>query len=153
MDPSESRSAKVHRVAAILAAIGDPIRLTILMCLASGELRVKDLRDIFGGSQANVSGHLKRLVAVGLVAGRRAGRETHYRVVDSRTQVVVSTATAMARARTPTPILDLLREYSHTITSNPEGPRRNPASKAACVSANSATVAAAASGLKGRVLH
>lgn len=129
MDRSESRSAEVHRAAAILAAIGDPIRLTILMCLASEELRVKDLCNIFGGSQANVSGHLKRLVAVGLVAGRRAGREIHYRVADPRVQVVVATAMAMARAASdndpqeawasaPTPILDLLRDHSDTITSS-----------------------------------
>lgn len=126
MDRSESRSAEVHRAAAIIAAIGDPIRLTILMCLASGELRVRDLCDIFGGSQANVSGHVKRLVAVGLVAGRRAGREIHYRVADPRIQVVVATAITMARvssdndsqearAGAPTPVLDLLREYSDAI--------------------------------------
>ena len=129
MDRSESRSAEVHRAAAILAAVGDPIRLTILMCLATQELRVKDLCDIFGGSQANVSGHLKRLVGAGLVAGRRAGRETHYRLADPRVQVVVATATAMARvasdndpeqarSRTLTPILDLLREHSDAITSS-----------------------------------
>ncbi len=129
MDRSESRSAEIHRAAAILAAMGDPIRLTILMCLASEELRVKDLCDIFGGSQANVSGHLKRLVAVGPVAGRRAGREIHYRVADPRVQAVVATATAMARAASnndpeearasaPTPILDLLREHSDTVTSS-----------------------------------
>ncbi|HVC75365.1 MAG TPA: metalloregulator ArsR/SmtB family transcription factor [Candidatus Micrarchaeaceae archaeon] len=127
MDRSESRSAEVHRAAAILAAMGDPIRLTIVMALASEELRVRDLCDIFGGSQANVSGHLKRLVAVGLVAGRRAGREIHYRVAGPRVQVVVATVAAMARAASdkdpeearassPTPIRDLLREHSHTIT-------------------------------------
>ena len=121
----------VHRAAAVLAAMGDPIRLTILMCLASEELRVKDLCAIFGGSQANVSGHVIRLVAVGLVAGRRAGRENHYRVADPRVQVVVATASAMARAasdndpeevraRSPTPLLDLLREHSDTITSSRE---------------------------------
>jgi len=127
MDRPESLSAEVHRAAAILAAMGDPIRLTILMCLASEELRVKDFCDIFGVSQANVSGHLKRLVAVGLVAGRRAGREIHYRVADPRVQVIVATAMALAasdndpeeaRASSPTPILDLLREHSHAITSS-----------------------------------
>ena len=108
MDRPESRSAQVHHAAAILAALGDPIRLSILMCLASEELRVKDLCDIFGGSQANVSGH---------------------RVADSRVQVVVAAATAMAqavsdndpgeaRASGPTPILDLLREHRDTITKN-----------------------------------
>ena len=129
MDRPQSRSAEIHRSAAILAALGDPIRLTILMCLAPEELRVKDLCAIFGGSQANVSGHLKRLVAVGLVAGRRAGREIHYRVADSRVQVIVATAMAMARgsfdtdpeeawARSPTPLIDLLREHGHTIEAN-----------------------------------
>lgn len=129
MDRPNSGSAQVHRAAAILAAIGDPIRLTILMCLASEELRVKDLCDIFGGSQANVSGHLKRLVAVGLVSGRREGRETHYRVADPRVQVIVATTMAMARAasdsdpeaaraRRPTPLIDLLREHSHTLASS-----------------------------------
>lgn len=126
MDRPESRSAEVHRAAAILAAMGDPTRLTILMCLASEGLRVKDFCDIFGGSQANVSRHLKRLVAVGLVVGRRAGREIHYRVADPRVQVIVATAMALAatdndpedaRVSSPTPILDLLREHSHAITS------------------------------------
>lgn len=129
MDRSESLLAEVHRAAGILAAMGDPVRLTILMCLASEDLRVKDLCDTFGGSQANVSGHLKRLVAVGLVAGRRAGREIHYRVADPRVRIFVANATAMARAASdndpeearpsaPTPILDLLREHSHTIASS-----------------------------------
>ncbi|HEX7265586.1 MAG TPA: metalloregulator ArsR/SmtB family transcription factor [Candidatus Dormibacteraeota bacterium] len=127
MDRPESRSAEVHRAAAILAATGDPIRLTILMCLASEELRVKDFCDIFGGSQANDSGHLKRLVAVGLVVGRRAGRQIHYRLADPRVQVIVATAMALAvsdndpegaRASSRTPILDLLREHSHAITSS-----------------------------------
>jgi ArsR family transcriptional regulator len=129
MDRPESLSAEVHRAAAILAAMGDPIRLTILMCLASEELRVKDFCDIFGVSQANVSGHLKKLVAIGLVVGRRAGREIHYRVADPRVQVIVAIAMARAasdndpeeaRASAPTPILDLLREHSHTITSSQE---------------------------------
>src|SRR5438477_4616653 len=127
MDRLESRSAEVHHTAAILVAMGDPIRLTILMCLASEELRVKDFCDIFGGSQANVSGHLKRLVAVGLLVGRRAGREIHYRVADPIVQVIVATAMALAasdndpgeaRASSPTPILDLLREHSQAITSS-----------------------------------
>jgi ArsR family transcriptional regulator len=121
MDRPESLSAEVHRAAAILAAAGDPIRLTILMCLVSEELRVKDFCDIFGGSQANVSGHLKRLVAVGLVVGRRAGREIHYRVADPRVDVIVATAMALAasyndpqeaRASSPTPLLDALLAIS-----------------------------------------
>lgn len=129
MDRPESRSAGVHRAAAILSAMGDPIRLSILMCLASEELRVKDLCAIFGGSQANVSGHLKRLVAVGLVSGRREGREIHYRLADPGVHAVVATVTAMARAApdnhpeearasSPTPLLDLLRDHSDTIKSN-----------------------------------
>src|SRR5258708_32902472 len=131
MDRAESRLAEVHRAAAILAAMGDPMRLTILMCLTSEELRVKDLCDIFGGSQANVSGHLKRLVAIGLVAGRRAGREIYYRVADPGVRAVMANVTAMARGaadpdpeeawtRSPTPLLDLLREHSQTITSSKE---------------------------------
>lgn len=128
MDREQWRSAEVNRAAAVIAAMGDSIRLTILMCVASDELRVKDLSDIFGGSQANVSGHLKRLVAVGLVFGRRAGRETYYRLADPRAQIVVATATAIARAqsdpdreqaqaRASTPVLDLLRVHAPAITS------------------------------------
>jgi DNA-binding transcriptional ArsR family regulator len=108
--------------------MGDPIRLTIPMCLASEELRVKDLCDLLGGSQANVSGHLKRLVAVGLVSGRREGRGIHYHMADPRVRAVVATVTAMATAaydgepedlptRPPTPVLDLLREHSGAIMS------------------------------------
>lgn len=107
------------QAARIFAALADPVRLSILRHLADGELRVTDLRERVGGSQANVSEHLSRLRVARLVLSRPAGRQTFYRVADARVMRLieecrgllgqVGTEPESLRPVTSTPIIDALR--------------------------------------------
>ena len=79
-------AAVVSAVDAAMAAklfrgFADPTRLGILVALLDeGELRVKDLVERLGCSQANVSGHLACLKDCDLVADRPEGRAVYYRI-------------------------------------------------------------------------
>ena len=57
-------------------ALADVNRLRIVRCLAAADATVADLVAQVGLSQPLVSWHVGRLRAAGLVATRRAGRET-----------------------------------------------------------------------------
>ena len=66
----------------VFKALGDPVRLRLLMRLAerSGvEVAVHELADV-GVSLATVSHHLKRLRRIGLIESRREGRLVYYRL-------------------------------------------------------------------------
>lgn len=64
----------------IFRTLGDPTRRALFQRLCrDGELTVHALTAGAGVSQPAVSKHLGMLKQVGLVADRRAGRETHYR--------------------------------------------------------------------------
>ena len=66
---------------ALFAALADPTRRSIYERLAQkGEQSVVALTKQAGVSQPAVSKHLGILKGAGLVADRRAGRETHYRI-------------------------------------------------------------------------
>ena len=66
---------------ALFAALADPTRRGIYERLAQkGEQSVVALTKQAGVSQPAVSKHLGILKGAGLVADRRAGRETHYRI-------------------------------------------------------------------------
>jgi ArsR family transcriptional regulator len=63
--------------------LGDPSRLRILSTLhAAGEVPVGELADRSGLTRTNLSQHLSRLAAAGLVGRRREGTTIYYRVVD-----------------------------------------------------------------------
>ena len=65
----------------VFRALGDPTRRAIFEKLSrEGEQTVHALTDFAGVSQPAVSKHLGALKLVGLVRGRRQGRETHYSV-------------------------------------------------------------------------
>lgn len=65
---------------AVLKALSDPTRRAIFERLSKGgEMTVHALTDPSGVSQPAVSKHLGALKLVGLVRGRRDGRETYYR--------------------------------------------------------------------------
>lgn len=70
------------RIADRLKALSDPSRLKILHALEDHELRVGEIRDRVGGSQANVSKHLARMRQAGLVESRREGTSVYYHVAD-----------------------------------------------------------------------
>lgn len=69
--------------AARFRLLGDPVRLRLLNTLiARDEAPVHDLAAASGQSHQNASKHLRKLAGAGLVACRRDGAETVYRVAD-----------------------------------------------------------------------
>ncbi|HEX9100281.1 MAG TPA: metalloregulator ArsR/SmtB family transcription factor [Candidatus Dormibacteraeota bacterium] len=64
--------------------MGDHSRLRILGALhTAGEMPVGELADICGLTRTNLSQHLSRLAAAGLVGRRRDGTTVYYRVIDA----------------------------------------------------------------------
>ena len=75
--------ALIEEAARRFALLGDPSRLRILSTLnESGELAVGELAPLSGLTRTNLSQHLSRLAAAGLVGRRREGTTIYYRVVD-----------------------------------------------------------------------
>ncbi|MCK5779932.1 MAG: winged helix-turn-helix transcriptional regulator [Psychrilyobacter sp.] len=68
--------------AKVFKALGHPLRLQILKKLSNGEVCVCRLVDDTEFSQANLSQHLKILSNAGLIAKRKEGNFSHYRLAD-----------------------------------------------------------------------
>jgi DNA-binding transcriptional ArsR family regulator len=64
-------------------ALGDATRLGLVQALFADERTVQELCEITGASQANASKHLALLLEQGLVARRRDGLFTRYRIADA----------------------------------------------------------------------
>ena len=64
----------------IFRALADPTRRAVFERLSAGEATVKALTAEFGVSQPAISQHLQALRRAGLVAERRDGKFTFYRV-------------------------------------------------------------------------
>jgi ArsR family transcriptional regulator len=79
--PSLSREA-LEVVARRFRALGDATRLGLLQALFDRERTVQELCGLTGASQANASKHLALLFEQGLVARRRDGQFTRYRIAD-----------------------------------------------------------------------
>ena len=79
----EPLSAEVaQRIAPLVKAIADPVRLRLLSLVAShadGEACVCDLNDAFDLSQPTISHHLKVLHEVGLLDREKRGVWVYYR--------------------------------------------------------------------------
>lgn len=80
------------RIAAILAKIGKPALVQILLILAQGESCVCHLEAVLGGRQARISQHLMDLRKAGLVKTRRNGRNIYYRLVNEDVILVIEAA-------------------------------------------------------------
>ncbi len=65
---------------AVFRALADPSRRAIFERLTEGEQGVKELTAAFAISQPAVSQHLAALTQADLVASRKEGRRTYYRV-------------------------------------------------------------------------
>jgi SAM-dependent methyltransferase len=64
-----------------LRALSDPTRLRIVALLEHNELSVQELQEITRMGQSRISTHLGLLQESGLVASRREGKRTFYRLV------------------------------------------------------------------------
>lgn len=71
-----------EQVAHYFGLLADPTRLRILSCLCNGERPVREVVEVIGLTQANISRHLNILFRAGIVARRREGNSVLYRVVD-----------------------------------------------------------------------
>jgi DNA-binding transcriptional ArsR family regulator len=87
----------VQRSAALLAALGDPSRLSLLLALHhAGDLCVSDLAFAVGMTDSAVSHALRLLRAHGMVTAHRAGRMVHYRVAGELTTRLLDVVSAEA---------------------------------------------------------
>jgi ArsR family transcriptional regulator len=76
-------------LAAVFAALGDPIRLRLLSLVASAdEVCSCNLEGPLGRSQPTISHHTKILAAAGLIEGEKRGRWVWWRVVPERVAAV-----------------------------------------------------------------
>lgn len=73
-------------VARRFRTLGDATRLALLQSLFAQERTVQELCTLTGASQANASKHLALLFDQGLVARRRDGLFTRYRINDTTLQ-------------------------------------------------------------------
>jgi ArsR family transcriptional regulator, arsenate/arsenite/antimonite-responsive transcriptional repressor len=84
LDASGAMTAEqAERVAVLLKALADPVRLRLVSLIASspgGEACVCDLNDAFDLTQATVSHHLKVLHAAGLLGREKRGVWVYYSV-------------------------------------------------------------------------
>jgi len=74
---------QAERIAPLLKALADPVRLRLLSLVAShqdGEACVCDLNDAFDLSQPTISHHLKVLHEVGLLDRSKRGVWVYYRI-------------------------------------------------------------------------
>ena len=76
-------AAAVEARARSFAILGDPTRLTLLMCIrAAGPISVSDLAAATGLNDTTVSQALRYLRAAGVVTAERDGRVIRYRLAD-----------------------------------------------------------------------
>lgn len=84
--------ADIADVADVFSLLGDVARLRILIALASGRRRVRDLAQITGSSDSSVSHALRLLRAHRIVNVHRTGREAHYALSDSHVRALLELA-------------------------------------------------------------
>ena len=88
-------STNVAVAAKLFSGFADRTRLALLVELSTGERRVTDLVEALGGSQGNVSGHLRCLKECGLVTDRPQGRQVFYRIARDEVVDVLRAAEAL----------------------------------------------------------
>ncbi|MGA2036516.1 MAG: metalloregulator ArsR/SmtB family transcription factor [Acidimicrobiales bacterium] len=72
-------------LAAVLAALGDPVRLRLLSIVAAeGEVCSCNLEGPLNKSQPTISHHTRVLTEAGLIVGEKRGKWTWWRVVPER---------------------------------------------------------------------
>jgi len=81
--------AEAADLAAVFAALSDPVRLRLLSLVAqAGEICSCDLQDPLGKAQPTVSHHTKVLAEAGLIVGEKRGRWVWWRIEPDRLAAV-----------------------------------------------------------------
>jgi ArsR family transcriptional regulator, zinc-responsive transcriptional repressor len=94
--PDVPHNAVLDTAGELLRALAAPVRIAIVLELRESSRCVHELVDALGVPQPLVSQHLRILKSAGVVAGERAGREVHYRLVDDHLAEIVVAAVAHA---------------------------------------------------------
>ncbi|MBI1265281.1 MAG: metalloregulator ArsR/SmtB family transcription factor [Alphaproteobacteria bacterium] len=81
---------RAREVSGLLKLLANPGRLLIACELMDGERTVSEIEQRTGVRQPNLSRDLARLRAAGLAATRRDGKAVHYRLKDSRIQLLMT---------------------------------------------------------------
>ena len=89
--PENLSIADLARMAKVLKLLAHPYRLKIVDLLESAESApVHWLVEELNLPQAAVSGHLKKMLRVGLVASKRRGKEVWYSLGDRRSLTILN---------------------------------------------------------------
>lgn len=75
---------EIGSISELLAVIGQPARIQILMVIRTQEACVCHLEAVLGMRQASISQHLMLLRKAGLVTSQRDGRNIFYRLADPK---------------------------------------------------------------------
>jgi len=73
---------KYEKKATILKALAHPIRLCIAKGLIGSKCNVNNMHECLGAGQSNVSQHLSKLKATGIVKSEKIGSEVYYYIED-----------------------------------------------------------------------
>jgi len=65
-----------------LKGVANEIRLTVLCHLLDGPMTVSELLEITGAEQTNLSKHLSKMRALGLLESRKQGVFIQYRIIN-----------------------------------------------------------------------
>lgn len=81
----------VELIAERFRALGEPTRIKLLDRLREGEASVLELTGLIGSTSQNVSRHLNLLQQAGIVARRRQGNFSYYRIADATVYALCET--------------------------------------------------------------
>ena len=79
----------VRQVADFFSVLGDPTRVKIILCIASGETSVGDIAEAVGASDSAVSHQLRVLRNMRVVDYRKVGRMTLYSLRDEHIREIL----------------------------------------------------------------
>ena len=89
------RKQEINDTAALLKAMGHPIRLEILCRLQGGELSVGELQATVQTTNGNISQHLAILRNQGIIACRREANFIYNRISDPRVIALMASLQAL----------------------------------------------------------
>ncbi len=85
----EQKPTDFDHQAAVLKALGHPIRLCIVSGLLAGERNVSTMVQCTGIAQPTISQHLNVLKAAGIIEGVREGNQIVYSVISQEARRVL----------------------------------------------------------------
>jgi DNA-binding transcriptional ArsR family regulator len=89
----------VELVADRFRALAEPTRIKLLDRLREGEATVLELTALVGSTQQNVSKHLNLLQRAGIVARRKQGNYSYYRISDETVSALCESVCGSLEAR------------------------------------------------------